>query len=57
MTANSLAGLAYAPIWKHVSLPLSKAPGRPEGVRKMAARFGVDPSTVQRLSALSTAQA
>jgi hypothetical protein len=30
MTANSLAGLAYATIWKHLSLPLSKAPGRPE---------------------------
>ena len=27
-----------------------KAPGRSEGVRKIAARFGVDPSTVQRIS-------
>jgi DNA invertase Pin-like site-specific DNA recombinase len=27
-----------------------KAPGRTEGVRKIAARFGVDPSTVQRVS-------
>jgi DNA invertase Pin-like site-specific DNA recombinase len=27
-----------------------KAPGRTEGVRKIAARFGVDPSTVQRIS-------
>ena len=26
------------------------APGRTEGVRKIAARFGVDPSTVQRIS-------
>jgi DNA invertase Pin-like site-specific DNA recombinase len=26
-----------------------KAPGRTEGVRKIAARFGVDPSTVQRI--------
>ena len=25
-------------------------PGRTEGVRKIAARFGVDPSTVQRIS-------
>jgi hypothetical protein len=25
-------------------------PGRTEGVRKIAARFGVDPSTVQKLS-------
>ena len=25
-------------------------PGRKEGVRKIAARFGVDPSTVQRIS-------
>jgi hypothetical protein len=24
-------------------------PGRTEGVRKIAARFGVDPSTVQRI--------
>jgi DNA invertase Pin-like site-specific DNA recombinase len=32
-----------------------KAPGRTEGVRKIAMRFGVDPSTVQRISALSTA--
>jgi DNA invertase Pin-like site-specific DNA recombinase len=27
-----------------------KAPGRTEGVRKIAGRFGVDPSTVQRIS-------
>jgi len=27
-----------------------KVPGRTEGVRKIAARFGVDPSTVQRIS-------
>jgi DNA invertase Pin-like site-specific DNA recombinase len=27
-----------------------KAPGRTEGIRKIAARFGVDPSTVQRIS-------
>jgi DNA invertase Pin-like site-specific DNA recombinase len=27
-----------------------KAPGRTEGVRKIAKRFGVDPSTVQRIS-------
>jgi DNA invertase Pin-like site-specific DNA recombinase len=27
-----------------------KKPGRTEGVRKIAARFGVDPSTVQRIS-------
>jgi DNA invertase Pin-like site-specific DNA recombinase len=27
-----------------------KAPGRTEGVRKIAARFGIDPSTVQRIS-------
>ena len=27
-----------------------KAPDRTEGVRKIAARFGVDPSTVQRIS-------
>jgi DNA invertase Pin-like site-specific DNA recombinase len=27
-----------------------KAPGRTEGVRKIATRFGVDPSTVQRIS-------
>ena len=27
-----------------------KVPGRTEGVRKIAKRFGVDPSTVQRIS-------
>jgi DNA invertase Pin-like site-specific DNA recombinase len=27
-----------------------KAPGRTEGVRKIAERFGVDPGTVQRIS-------
>ncbi|MGE3746176.1 MAG: recombinase family protein [Sphingomonadaceae bacterium] len=27
-----------------------RAPGRKEGVRKIAARFGVDPGTVQRIS-------
>jgi DNA invertase Pin-like site-specific DNA recombinase len=27
-----------------------KAPNRTEGVRKIAARFGVDPGTVQRIS-------
>jgi len=27
-----------------------RAPNRTEGVRKIAARFGVDPSTVQRIS-------
>ena len=27
-----------------------KAPGRTEGVRKIAKRFGVDPGTVQRIS-------
>ena len=27
-----------------------KAPGRAEGVRKIAKRFGVDPGTVQRIS-------
>ena len=30
-----------------------KAPGRTEGVRKIAKRFGVDPGTVQRISSLS----
>ena len=27
-----------------------KAPGRTDGVRKIAKRFGVDPGTVQRIS-------
>jgi len=27
-----------------------EAPGRTEGVRKIAKRFGVDPGTVQRIS-------
>ena len=34
---------------KRIREALSK-PGRTEGVRKIAARFGVDPSTVQRIS-------
>jgi DNA invertase Pin-like site-specific DNA recombinase len=31
-------------------LAVLKAPGRKEGVRKIAKRFGVDPGTVQRIS-------
>jgi DNA invertase Pin-like site-specific DNA recombinase len=31
-------------------LEARKAPGRTEGVRKIAKRFGVDPGTVQRIS-------
>lgn len=34
---------------KAISAALNK-PGRTEGVRKIAARFGVDPGTVQRIS-------
>ena len=34
---------------KRILAALNK-PGRTEGVRKIAARFGVDPSTVQRIS-------
>jgi DNA invertase Pin-like site-specific DNA recombinase len=34
---------------KRIREALNK-PGRTEGVRKIAARFGVDPSTVQRIS-------
>ena len=34
---------------KRIREALSK-PGRTEGVRRIAARFGVDPSTVQRIS-------
>ena len=30
--------------------PEDKAPGRTEGVRKIAARFGVNASTVQRIN-------
>jgi hypothetical protein len=31
-------------------LAVLKTPGRTEGVRKLAKRFGVDPGTVQRIS-------
>ena len=41
--ANSLAARGYLS-------PLKRTPGRAEGVRKIAKRFGVDPSTVQRIS-------
>ena len=34
---------------KKIKAALDK-PGRTEGVRKIAARFGVDPSTVQKIS-------
>ena len=34
---------------KQIKAALDK-PGRTEGVRKIAARFGVDPSTVQKIS-------
>jgi hypothetical protein len=34
---------------KRIREALNK-PGRTEGVRRIAARFGVDPSTVQRIS-------
>jgi DNA invertase Pin-like site-specific DNA recombinase len=39
-----------APALEKRILDALKAPGRTEGVRKIAARFGVDPSTVQRIS-------
>ena len=35
---------------KGKSSPSERTPGRAEGVRKIAKRFGVDPSTVQRIS-------
>jgi hypothetical protein len=51
------AGSASAVSKRSQTLPLEKAiraalskPGRTEGVRKIAARFGVDPSTVQKIS-------
>jgi DNA invertase Pin-like site-specific DNA recombinase len=57
------AGLARAKVegkrlgWPPISADLEKQiraaldkPGRTEGVRKIAARFGVDPGTVQRIS-------
>jgi DNA invertase Pin-like site-specific DNA recombinase len=39
-----------APALEARILAALKAPDRTEGVRKIAARFGVDPSTVQRIS-------
>jgi DNA invertase Pin-like site-specific DNA recombinase len=38
-----------ADLEKSIRAALDK-PGRTEGVRKIAARFGVDPGTVQRIS-------
>jgi hypothetical protein len=38
-----------AELEKQIRVALDK-PGRTEGVRKIAARFGVDPGTVQRIS-------
>jgi DNA invertase Pin-like site-specific DNA recombinase len=39
-----------APELEATILAALKAPGRTEGVRKIAKRFGVDPGTVQRVS-------
>ena len=36
-------------LWPEIREALNKL-GRTEGVRKIAARFGIDPSTVQRIS-------
>jgi hypothetical protein len=48
-----VSGQVRAPIApeleKQIRAALEK-PGRTEGVRKIAARFGVDPGTVQRIS-------
>ena len=42
-------GHEYAELEARILAAL-KAPGRTEGVRKIAKRFGVDPGTVQRIS-------
>ena len=44
-----LGGPIAADLEKQIRAALDK-PGRTEGVRKIAARFGVDPGTVQRIS-------
>jgi DNA-binding MarR family transcriptional regulator len=50
MRENSLGDPRIAPELEKRILAALKAPGRTEGVRKIAKRFGVDPSTVQRIS-------
>ena len=42
--------MTTAPSLYRATLAALKAPGRTEGVRKIANRFGVDPGTVQRIS-------
>jgi len=49
MRENSSAARIAPELEKRI-LAVLKAPGRTEGVRRIAARFGVDPSTVQRIS-------
>jgi hypothetical protein len=48
--ANGWAGPPIAPETEDAIRKALNAPGRTEGVRKIAARFGVDPGTVQRIS-------
>ena len=50
MRARASGGLPIpAEVEKAIRAALDK-PGRTEGVRKIAARFGVNPKTVQRIS-------
>jgi hypothetical protein len=55
-TVNKLTSDAFVDMWlqrvNHLYSRYSETatPGRTEGVRKMAKHFGVDPSTVQRIS-------
>jgi len=39
-----------SPVLENAIREALNKPGRTEGVRKIAARFGVDPGTVQRIS-------
>jgi hypothetical protein len=48
--ANSWAARRISADLEGQILAALRAPGRTEGVRKIAERFGVDPSTVQRIS-------
>jgi hypothetical protein len=50
MKGNSLGDRELAPELEKRILAALRAPNRTEGVRKIAARFRVDPSTVQRIS-------
>jgi hypothetical protein len=48
--ASSWAGLPIVPELETAIREALRQPGRTEGIRKIAERFGVNPGTVQRIS-------